>query len=126
MAVANYVGGTSTPIALTDAVKTPALSDIPVKFSADATKQMEQIITQKWIANWPNGHEAWAEYRRTGYPKLYARINSENLDSPKDAVVRRTPFVTNEFSANKAAVEDAITKLGGPDKSSTRLWWDKP
>lgn len=126
VAVANYVGGTSTPIALTDAVKTPALSDIPVKFSADPAKQMEQIITQKWIANWPNGHEAWAEYRRTGFPKLYDRINSENLDSPKDAVVRRTPFVSNEFSANKAAVEDAITKLGGPDKSSTRLWWDKP
>ncbi|WP_353721520.1 SusD/RagB family nutrient-binding outer membrane lipoprotein [Dyadobacter sp. 676] len=121
-----YINGTTTPIALNDMVKTPALSDIPVKFSADPAKQLEQIITQKWLANYPNGHEAWAEYRRTGYPKLYARINSDNPDSPKDAVVRRTPFVIGEQQTNAKAVADAITKLGGEDKSSTRLWWDKP
>lgn len=121
-----YTNGTTTPIALNDMVKTPALSDIPVKFSADPTKQLEQIITQKWLANYPNGHEAWAEYRRTGYPKLYARINSDNPDSPKDAVVRRTPFVIGEFQANATAATAAIGKLGGEDKSSTRLWWDKP
>lgn len=121
-----YTNGTTTPIALNDMVKTPALSDIPVKFSADPAKQLEQIITQKWLANYPNGHEAWAEYRRTGYPKLYPRINSDNPDSPKDAVVRRTPFVIGEQQTNAKAVTDAITKLGGEDKSSTRLWWDKP
>lgn len=121
-----YTNGTTTPIALNDMVKTPALSDIPVKFSADPTKQLEQIITQKWLANYPNGHEAWAEYRRTGYPKLYARVNSDNPDSPKDAVVRRTPFVIGEFQANATAATAAIGKLGGEDKSSTRLWWDKP
>lgn len=120
-----YTNGTTTPIALNDMAKTPALSDIPVKFATDQTKQLEQIITQKWLANYPNGHEAWAEYRRTGYPKLYARINSDNPDSPKDAVVRRTPFVIGEQQTNAKAVTDAITKLGGEDKSSTRLWWDK-
>lgn len=121
-----YTNGTTTPVALNDMAKTPALSDIPVKFSADPAKQLEQIITQKWLANYPNGHEAWAEYRRTGYPKLYARINSDNPDSPKDAVVRRTPFVIGEQQTNAKAVADATTKLGGEDKSSTRLWWDKP
>ncbi|MGV3600652.1 MAG: SusD/RagB family nutrient-binding outer membrane lipoprotein [Dyadobacter fermentans] len=125
-AIAAYTNGTTTPIALNDMMKTPALSDIPVKFSADPAKQLEQIITQKWLANYPNGHEAWAEYRRTGYPKLYARINSDNADSPKDAVVRRTPFVIGEQQSNAKAVADAIEKLGGEDKSSTRLWWDKP
>ncbi|ACT96178.1 SusD/RagB family nutrient-binding outer membrane lipoprotein [Dyadobacter fermentans] len=125
-AISGYTNGTTTPIALNDMAKTPALSDIPVKFSADPAKQLEQIITQKWLANYPNGHEAWAEYRRTGYPKLYARINSDNPDSPKDAVVRRTPFVLGEQQTNAKAVTDAIVKLGGPDKSSTRLWWDKP
>jgi hypothetical protein len=125
-AIAAYTNGTKAPIALNDMAKTPALSDIPVKFSDDPAKQMEQIITQKWLANYPNGHEAWAEYRRTGYPKLYARINSDNPDSPKDAVVRRTPFVLGEQQTNAKAVTDAITKLGGEDKSSTRLWWDKP
>lgn len=125
-AITDYINGTTTPIALKDTVSTPPLTDIPVKFSSDPNKQMEQIITQKWIANFPNGHEAWAEYRRTGFPKLYPRINSDNQDSPKDAVVRRTPFVIGEYSANTSAVQEAIGKLGGEDKSSTRLWWDKP
>jgi len=125
-AITTYINGTTAPVALSDFSKSPALSDIPVKFSADPTKQLEQIITQKWLANYPNGHEAWAEYRRTGYPKLYARINSENPDTPKDAVLRRTPFVIGEQQTNAAALKDAITKLGGEDKSSTRLWWDKP
>jgi hypothetical protein len=29
-----------------------------------------KIITQKWIAGFPEGQEAWSDYRRTGYPKL--------------------------------------------------------
>lgn len=123
--VSAYINGTTPPISLTDMVKTPALSDIPVKWSDTAEKQMEQIITQKWLANYPNGHEAWAEYRRTGYPKLYARINSDNPDTPKDAVLRRTPFVIGEYQANKAATEAAVGKLGGEDKSNTKLWWNK-
>ena len=31
---------------------------------------LERIITQKYIALFPLGNEAWAEYRRTGYPRL--------------------------------------------------------
>lgn len=27
-------------------------------------------MIQKWIALFPNGQEAWTEWRRTGYPKL--------------------------------------------------------
>ncbi len=34
-------------------------------------ENLQRIITQKWIANYPLGLEAWAEYRRTGYPELY-------------------------------------------------------
>ena len=33
-------------------------------------KNFQRVITQKWIANYPLGLEAWAEYRRTGYPEL--------------------------------------------------------
>lgn len=32
--------------------------------------KLEKIITQKWIGIYPNSEEAWAEFRRTGYPKL--------------------------------------------------------
>jgi hypothetical protein len=31
---------------------------------------LEQIMTQKWIANWTKAQEAWFDYRRTGLPEL--------------------------------------------------------
>jgi hypothetical protein len=124
-AIASYTAGTSTPIALADAVNSPALTDIPVAWSADASKQLEQVITQKWLALWPNGLEAWAEYRRTGFPKLYPRLNSESLVVPKDGVVRRTPFVVGETQTNPKGLATGVSKLGGADNEATRLWWNK-
>jgi hypothetical protein len=124
-AIASYTASVSTPIPLADAVNSPALTDIPVAWSSDASKQLEQVITQKWLALWPNGLEAWAEYRRTGYPKLYPRINSESLVVPKDGVVRRTPYVVGESQTNPKGLATGISKLGGPDNEATRLWWNK-
>jgi hypothetical protein len=124
-AIAAYTASAKTPVAVTGAVVSPALSDIPVAFSADAAKQKEQIITQKWIALWPNGVEAWTEYRRTGFPKLYPRMNSESLFVTKDQVVRRVPYVIGEAQTNAAGVATGVAKLGGADNESTRLWWNK-
>lgn len=124
-AIAAYTSSTSTPVALTDAVNSPALTDIPVKWSADPAKQMEQVITQKWLALWPDGLEAWAEYRRTGFPKLYPRINSESLVVPANGVVRRTPYVVGEQQTNPKGLATGVAKLGGADNEATRLWWNK-
>ncbi|GHB77812.1 SusD/RagB family nutrient-binding outer membrane lipoprotein [Persicitalea jodogahamensis] len=126
-AIQAYINGTTTPIALDagHAVKSAPVSDIPVKWAATPEKQLQQVITQKWLSLYPNGHEAWAEYRRTGYPKLYPRINSENPEVPADAVVRRTPYTQGESNTNAPGVESGIKLLGGPDNSATRLWWDK-
>ena len=38
--------------------------------------KLQKIITQKWIAGFPEGQEAWSEYRRTGYPKLFRITNN--------------------------------------------------
>ncbi len=124
-AVDAYIAGTSKPIALNDVVQTPALSDIPVKWETSPAKQREQILTQKWIANWPNGHEAWAEYRRTGFPKLYPRVNSDEPLVPGNAVVRRTPYTSGEIATNPKGVASGVSKLGGADNPTTRLWWNK-
>ena len=124
-AIAAYTASTNTPVAVTGAVVSPALSNITVVWSADPTMQLEQIITQKWIALWPNGPEAWAEYRRTGFPKLYPRMNSESLFVSKDQVVRRVPYTIGELQVNAAAVAGGVTKLGGADTEATRLWWNR-
>ena len=121
----NYINGTSLPIAPGGYFNTPALTDIPVKFSTEPEKQREQILTQKWIAVFPESHEAWAEVRRSGYPKTYPLINSDNPDVPKEKMIRRITFLDIERNSNSSAVTAAETLLGGPDKASTRLWWDK-
>jgi len=107
---------------------TPPVSTVPIAYDAgaDTERQLEQIITQKWIALFPDSFEAWAERRRTGYPTLYPRLNSDNPDVPVDAVPRRVPYVAQMYSTNTEAVNAAVSNLlGGPDNAATKLWWDK-
>ena len=72
----NYINGTSTQIDYVDphnpVNNIAAVNNVPVKYMEAGTKeeQLQQIITQKWIAGFPEGLNAWAEFRRTGYPKL--------------------------------------------------------
>lgn len=42
--------------------------------AADFETNLERIITQKWIAIFPLGTEAWTEHRRTGYPRLLPAV----------------------------------------------------
>lgn len=122
--ITNYIKSTNMPKAPGGFFNTPALTDIPVKFSANPVKQLEQIHTQKWIALFPEGHEAWASIRRSGYPKLYPLIHSDNPNVPADMLIRRIPFLNYDRDRNAAAVTAAEALLGGPDNASTRLWWD--
>jgi len=107
----------------------PYLSTITIKWEESDTndKKLERIVTQKWLAIFPDGDEAWAEYRRTGYPKLFPVVkNDSNGVIDSNTGVRRIPFAQTEYDTNRAAVEAAITLLGGPDNGGTRLWWDVP
>ena len=105
----------------------PPMTDIPVKFSSDRTKQYEQIMTQKWLALFPVCFEAWAEFRRTRLPKLYAKKYSvnENINPAAGQIMTRCLFVNNEKNANAAEVEKAKALLkGGVDIENAPLWWD--
>ncbi|HET7898059.1 MAG TPA: SusD/RagB family nutrient-binding outer membrane lipoprotein [Flavisolibacter sp.] len=127
LVIAAYKTGATTPQALGDIYNTPAMSNIPVAFGATEAAQREQIGTQKWLALYPYSPEAWAEFRRTGFPKLYPRMNSENTDSPATdaASVKRTTYPPIEASANPKGLASGISKLGGPDKTSTKVWWNQ-
>lgn len=123
--VDTYVNSTKTPVAPQDQQKSPAITTIPVKWGATEAIQREQIGTQKWLAVYPDGQEAWAEVRRSGYPKLYNVVNSVNTDLPTTAHPRRIPFLLLEKQTNNDAVTAAVTLLGGADNAATPLWWDK-
>lgn len=106
----------------------PPQSDITIKWDEAATEEqkLERIITQKWIAIYPLSNEAWAEFRRTGYPKLApVAVNRSGGIIPNGSFARRLPFSSKEYENNLANVMSAINMLGGPDNQNTRLWWDK-
>lgn len=105
------------------------LSTITIQWQTTDTdaRKLERIITQKWIAMFPDGQEAWSEFRRTGYPKLFPIvINNSNGKIPTETFIRRIPFIQFEYTTNQAGVNRAVATLNGPDNGGTRLWWDRP
>lgn len=106
----------------------PYLNNVTIKWSsADSFEtNLQRIITQKWIAMFPDGQEAWTEYRRTGYPKLFPVVNNNSNGTINSALgIRRLPFPSSEVSNNAGEVAKAVTLLSGPDNGGTKLWWDK-
>jgi hypothetical protein len=89
-------------------------------------RELEQINTQYWIASFLNGPEAFANFRRSGYPALAPNPYGQpsNPDVPNGTFIRRIGYPTSELSVNTTNVNAAIAIMG-PDKLSTRLWWDK-
>jgi hypothetical protein len=103
-------------------------STIQIKWDNTDTNEekLERIITQKWIAIFPLGNEAWAEFRRTGYPKLAPVVlNKSGGAIPDGSFARRLTFTSREYLENAENVQAAIGLLGGPDNMGTKLWWDK-
>lgn len=106
----------------------PATTAITIKWddAANFETKLERILTQKWIAVFPEGQEAWTEYRRTGYPKLFPVVNNLSNNTIDTRVqIRRINFPLQERNINAAEVAKAVALLGGPDTGGTPLWWDK-
>lgn len=127
------VDAKSTPAAYKDpqgdfSVAAP-MSKITIKWneSDDKDVKLERIITQKWIANFPLVHEAWAEYRRTGYPRLMPVVDNRSGGTVKsERMARRLNYPQTEYKENLNNLSDAIDKyLIGPDNMGTDLWWAK-
>ncbi len=123
----------STPNDFVDALNSvndytyPSEVKIAYDASADREAQLEQIITQKWIAMFPDGQEAWSEFRRTGYPRVFPNVvNNSGGTIDTDIQIRRINFVASEVNTNAANVATAVGYLNGPDNGGTRLWWDIP
>lgn len=82
----------------------------------------ESIMTQKWIALFGQGVEAWNEYRRTGFPVMPAP-NPSSVFSNDGILPTRIEYPTSEYSLNKANLDEGVSKLGGTDNMRTPLWW---
>lgn len=84
-------------------------------------KKLEVIGEQYWVATFMNGFESYANWRRTGYPKL-TPANYAGSISP-GVIPTRIPYAMDEYTINKANVE-AANQHQGPDKVTTHVWWD--
>lgn len=107
-----------------------APSQATAKFEGTQEQKLEKIIIQKYIALYPNGQEAWTEFRRTGYPKLNPIISGGNHNSTQITAARGMRRMTypNSFNGTGQSHEiylDAVQKLGGVDNAATDLWWAK-
>ena len=127
----DYLNNSNVPAAWVDPLvadfNSPAVSTVSPKWDDAKTdeERLEKIITQKWIAAFPEGKQTWAEWRRTGYPKLFPILKNDSQGIiTTEYGVRRLPFVLSEVSKNPEGYADAVKLLGGPDNGATRLFWD--
>lgn len=105
-----------------------AVSTATVQFVGTQEQKLEKIIIQKWIALYPNGQEAWSEWRRTGYPKLHTPLkNTSNGEVNSEQGIRRMHYSiqTARSEEEQAVYDEAVKLLDGPDSPATKLWWDK-
>ena len=87
-----------------------------------AARGLELINTQYWVASLLNGPEAFANFRRSGYPALPP--NPYPGKEIKGDFIRRLSYPDSETSVNKAKLTEATTRQG-PDNLDSRVWWDK-
>ncbi|GAB4006056.1 SusD/RagB family nutrient-binding outer membrane lipoprotein [Spirosoma sp. KCTC 42546] len=88
----------------------------------DASKALDQINTQYWVASFLDGTEAFANFRRSGYPAL--KKNPYPGSEVKGDFIRRMPYPDSEIVVNSGSLNEAITRQG-PNTLDTRVWWDK-
>ncbi|GIZ16005.1 RagB/SusD family nutrient uptake outer membrane protein [Capnocytophaga catalasegens] len=97
------------------------------KWEGSEETKLEKIMIQKWIALYPNGQEAWSEWRRTGYPRLHPiKQNKSGGEISSQEGVRRLKYPVSELSTEERAnLDKALEMLAGPNTGNTKVWWDK-
>ncbi|NCD42441.1 MAG: SusD/RagB family nutrient-binding outer membrane lipoprotein [Bacteroidia bacterium] len=97
----------------------------------------ENVITQKYIDLYMQPYNAWAEYRRTGYPTTFVLpgdftgavdpetgedVYFEPLEPGVTDIIDRMNYAQEDQLLNPTGYAMGVEKLGGPDKFTTKLW----
>jgi hypothetical protein len=89
-------------------------------FGWDASKGLELIGMQRWVATFDQGLQSFIEWRRSGWPVLTPA--AEGMNSGKIPI--RFPYPTDEAARNPSNLAAGVTLLNGPDDLNTPVWWD--
>jgi hypothetical protein len=94
-----------------------------------AGTELQKIITQRWLAAFPDGLEAWNIVRSTGFPVLTPAPGTVPPAGATKPIPIRMAISQNHFDLNNThtnAVAD-LYKIGGEkDSQYARMWWVKP
>jgi len=119
-AAALYPGAPAVPQADIDDFKAH-YTPFPTNFD----QAMKAIHTQMWVNFFLNGTEAYANWRRTGYPLLNKFTSVEWYSAGAPDFPRRFFYPESEVIQNPKNYQDAINRLGGANDWMKPVWWDK-
>ncbi len=109
-------------------------ADIDAYVAGLPAASKETVMTQKYIALYMQPHEAWTEYRRTGYPNTLIKPNTSYTSNAGivysfvplvvDAtdIPARIGFSQSEQLLNVDGYATGVSNLGGADNMLTKLW----
>lgn len=94
------------------------------------TNPLKEINWEYYVLSFGDPYETFANWRRSGYPELksvYAAPYNRPVypGSVTTEIPRRFPYPTSETTSNQSNYEEAVFRLTGGDKMSSRVWWDK-
>jgi len=97
---------------------------------------MENVMTQKYIAFYMQGYQAWSEYRRLGFPTMLIKpgevthvladgtlVYFNSLEDTHNDIPRRVTYPQQEYTVNNANTTAAAEHMQG-DYLYTHVWWD--
>jgi hypothetical protein len=94
--------------------------------ATDLAQRLEAIITQKYIAlNFFHGHEAWNEFRRTGYPKIVngSQVATETFASVQSSSPRADKLpIRSLYPQTELNLNANVPKL--TNGFSDPIFWD--
>jgi hypothetical protein len=97
----------------------------------------ERVLTQKYLSFFNQAYQAWAEYRRTGQPKMLLRPFETSSVAADGSLIlfkplvevtdipRRMTYPQQEFTVNGTNANAAAAAIGG-DQMTTLLFWSLP
>lgn len=102
---------------------TPDAAFLNAAGAAYDANALKAVITQKWIALFGNGCEAFTEFRRTGFPDTIVEVPQSAF--PGKGVPDRFAYPTSETGNNKANLEAAIQRqaIDNTGIFSNPMWW---
>lgn len=87
-----------------------------------ATRGLELINTQYWVASFMNFPESWANFRRSDFPVLTP--NPYPAKTIQGNFIQRLTYPDSENSVNQGNLQEAVAAQGA-NSLDTPVWWDK-